>query len=315
MSSENTVEVAEITSTKKPKVYSAEALEKAKANTEKFKKTFKKGNSSNSSMLKDSSISDPLIESLTENISALNITGTNIPMYKSVLDAIHKNPLLLCQTIPEMEKKLQRHAGKVVLDEDQTSQAQGTGNKVTHQEASFAAVLENHGFILQAKDKEITVAGKYYYYQLNGSQKSIDFRLVEHDGLKVIATTDFDLKHTVSDVFFLNDGWFHDNVIYIVSWKRKTSEERKKRVVEPAIFIGLGQDIPTKEETALMEELLTIKKKYNTEFKGCGSLCTYIRFANRYTCARFTPEYTNKSYERIYQSSSSSSSSTTSSTL
>jgi hypothetical protein len=228
------------------------------------------------------------------------------PMYKSVLDAIRVNPLLLRQTLPIMERMLQRHAGKVVLAEGETSGAQGTGNKVTGQEASFAAVLESHGFVIQAKDTEITVAGKYYYYQVNGSQKSIDFRLVQHDGTKIVGSADFDLKHTVSDVFFLNDGWFHENVIYVVSWMRKTSEARKKRVTEPATFIGLGQDIPTKEETALMEELLAIKKKYNTEFKGCGSLCTYIRFANRYTCARFTPEYTDRCYERISHSSSSS---------
>jgi hypothetical protein len=230
-----------------------------------------------------------------------------VVMYKSVLDAIRANPLLLRQTLPEMERKLQRHAGKIVLAEGETSGAQGTGNKVTGQEASFAAVLESHGFVIQAKDVDITVAGKYYYYQVNGSQKSIDFRLVQHDGTKIVGSADFDLKHTVSDVFFLNDGWFHENVIYVVSWMRKTSEPRKKRVVEPATFIGLGQDIPTKEETTLMEELLAIKKKYNTEFKGCGSLCTYIRFANRYTCARFTPEYTDRCYERIAHSSSSSS--------
>jgi len=220
-------------------------------------------------------------------------------MYKSVLDAIRANPLLLRQSLPEIERKLQRHAGKVVLAEGESSAAQGTGNKVTGQEASFAAVLENHGFVIQAKETEITVAGKYYYYQVNGSQKSIDFRLVQHDGTKIVSSADFDLKHTVSDVFFLNDGWFHENVIYVVSWMRKTSEARKKRVVEPATFIGLGQDIPTKEETALMEELLAIKKKYNTEFKGCGSLSTYIRFANRYTCARFTAEYTDRCYEKV----------------
>ena len=266
-------------------------------------------------------IEDPLVNLLTDLTKSLVIStktpseskegakeSTGIsPMYKPVLDAIRANPLLLRQSLPEMEKKLQRHAGKVVLAEGETSAAQGTGNKVTGQEASFAAVLESHCFVLQAKDKEIAAAGKYYYYQVNGSQKSIDFRVVQHDGTKVTGSADFDLKHSVGDVFFLNDGWFHENVIYVVSWMRKTSEPRKKKVVEPATFIGLGQDIPTKEETALMEELLAIKKKYNTEFKGCGSLCTYIRFANRYTCGRFTKEYTDECYEKVVHSSSSSS--------
>jgi len=181
--------------------------------------------------------------------------------------------------------------------------AQGTGNKVTDQEASFAALLEEHGFAFQPKQATAattaTAPGKYYNYQANGSQQSIDFRVFEHDGTAVTRQLDLDLKHTTSDVFFLNDGWFHKDVVYVITWNRRTSAPRKKITTEPATLIALGQDIPTSEETACMGELLAIKKKYNTEFKGCGSLSTYIRFANRYKCERFTPEETERLYGRV----------------
>lgn len=225
---------------------------------------------------------------------------------------IRTNPLLLRQKQPDMIRKLQTQATN--------TDAQGTGNKVTDQEASFATLLEAHGFVFQPKAATATAAaatvatvpGKYYNYQVNGSQRSIDFRAFEHDGTAVTRHVDLDLKHTTSDVFFLNDGWFHKDVVYVVTWDRRTSAPRKKKTSEPATLIALGQDIPSPEESACMEELLAIKKKYNTEFKGCGSLSTYIRFANRYKCDRFTPEETERLYGRILAHSSSPSSSSAS---
>jgi len=214
-------------------------------------------------------------------------------MLSSVFSAIRTNPLLLRQSLPEMVRKLQTQASN--------TEAQGTGNKVTDQEASFAAVLETHGFAFQSKEMASGSfeAGKYYNYQVNGSQRSIDFRVYEYDGKVVTRTVNLDLKHTTSDVFFLNDGWFHKDVVYVVTWNRRTSAARKKKTTEPATLIALGQDIPSAEETAAMEELLAVKKKYNTELKGCGSLCTYIRFANRYKCERFTAEESERLYSRV----------------
>lgn len=217
-------------------------------------------------------------------------------MLATLFAAIRANPLLLRQSLPAMVRKLQTQATN--------TDAQGTGNKVTDQEASFATLLEAHGFAFQPKATATTAAattapGKYYNYQVNGSQRSIDFRAFEHDGTAMTRHIDLDLKHTTSDVFFLNDGWFHKDVVYVVTWDRRTSAPRKKITTEPATLIALGQDIPTPEETACMEELLAIKKKYNTEFKGCGSLSTYIRFANRYKCDRFTPEETERLYGRV----------------
>lgn len=218
-------------------------------------------------------------------------------MLTALFAAIRTNPLLLRQKHPDMIRKLQTQAVN--------KEAQGTGNKVTDQEASFATLLEAHGFVFQPKAAATAAAtaaiapGKYYNYQVNGSQRSIDFRVFEYDGTTVTRQIDLDLKHTTSDVFFLNDGWFHKDIVYIVTWDRQTSAPRKKKTTEPATLIALGQDIPSPEESACMEELLAIKKKYNTEFKGCGSLSTYIRFANRYKCDRFTPEETERLFGRI----------------
>lgn len=186
------------------------------------------------------------------------------------------------------------------LQSQAKADSQGTGNKVTAQEASFAAVLESNSVQFQPKDAAFpTTPGYYYLYQVNGSQQSIDFRVFESDGKAVVRKVDLDLKHTSSDVFFLNDGWFNRDVIYIVTWNRRTSQPRKRITSEASTFIALGQDISSAAENEMMTELLTIKKKYNTEFKGVGSLCTYIRFANRYKCDRFTPEYTETCYAGV----------------
>jgi len=258
---------------------------------------------------------------------------------QQVFSVLRTTPSILRQVLPDMEAKLQSSIGRGLLlplkerEENIPSLpkagrghssaadiiAQGTGNKVTAQEASFASVLESHGFVFQPKGTVSTTAAVvvaaeavtatvvavaahtlFYNYQVNGSQKSIDFRVLQTDGSgTVLAKIDLDLKHTSTDVFFLNDGWFHKDVVYVVTWNRRTSEFRKKITSEPATFIGLGQDMYTPEEAAMMDELLTIKHKYNTEFKGVGSLCTYIRFANRYKCDKMTPEFTEACFAKV----------------
>jgi hypothetical protein len=208
-----------------------------------------------------------------------------------VFDSIRSNPSILRQKNPAIVAKLHSQA---------KADSQGTGNKVTDQEASFAMVMESNGVQFQPKDAVFpTAPGYYYFYQANGSQQSIDFRVFYSDGKTVVRKVDLDLKHTSSEVFFLNDGWFSHDIIYVVTWNRRTSQYRKRITSEVATFIALGQDIPSVAENALMGELLTIKKIYNTEFKGVDSLCTYIRFANRYKCDRFTPDFTETSYANV----------------
>lgn len=170
--------------------------------------------------------------------------------------------------------------------------SQGSGNQVTDQETCFAATLEESGFKYSSTKVPAIEDGFYYIYQVNGTQRSIDFQAYDWVSGAKRREVNFDLKHTKTDIFFLNDGWFHENIVYIVSWMRKLSEPRKKKVTESATFIALGQNIPTAEEAALYAELCEIKKKYNTDYKGLGSFHCYIRFANTYKCDKFTPENT-----------------------
>jgi hypothetical protein len=214
---------------------------------------------------------------------------------QTFLSQLSKNPALLRRdagTITSIKKRLHRQCD---------ANSQGTGNQVTDQETCFAAALEEGGF----KYSSITVPpvneGLYYIYQLNGTQRSIDFQVYDwFDGAKR-SSLNFDLKHTKTNTFFLNDGWFKKNIVYVISWMRKvlnsqgkTPVSRKKKIVEPATFIALGQEIPTDREIALYEELYEIKKKYNTYYKSAGSLHCYLRFANTYKCNRFTPEFTEE---------------------
>jgi len=196
-------------------------------------------------------------------------------------DVLRKDPAELT----EIKKKLHSQGDAA---------SQGSGNQVTDQETCFAAALESFGFKYSSSKVLPSENGFYYIYQVNGTQRSIDFQAYDWFSATKRKSVNFDLKHTKTDIFFLNDGWFHENIVYIISWMRRISEPRKKKVVEPATFIALGQQIPTVEEAALYEELCEIKKKYNTDYKGSGSFHCYLRFANTYKCDRFTAEYTTE---------------------
>jgi hypothetical protein len=215
---------------------------------------------------------------------------------KDFLIELSTNPNILRKSVSTLLEV------KTKLYSQGDSLSQGTGNQVTDQETCFAAALENYGFKYSSSNVPVAEDGLYYIYQVNGTQRSIDFQVfVWANGTKQ-KMINFDLKHTKNETFFLNDGWFHDNIIYIISWMRKISEPRKRKVVEPATFIAFGQDIPTEDEIALYEELCEIKKKYNTDYKGSGSFHCYLRFANTYKCERFTPEYTATCLESVLTS-------------
>jgi len=195
---------------------------------------------------------------------------------RSLFQTISATPALLERELPEMTALLQRQ-GKVG--------GQGTGNKVTEQEACFADVVSKRGFQFLAKGAEAPESGLHYLYQLKGSQQEGDFGLREYEGGTVKKETIIDLKHTNSKAFYLNDGWFQKGVYYIVSWNAGTP---KKPVLRT--HIAVGEDIPSAEEQAFMAELIAFKRAKNTDTKKVGSLRPYIRFANQYSCERFTPE-------------------------
>jgi len=211
-------------------------------------------------------------------------------MYKeivsSLVQTISGNAALLERKVPEMVAFLQEQMRQGKSSHGGGAEGQGTGNKVTDQEACFADVItKQFGFQILPKDAQSIESGLYYKYQLKGSQQSLDFGLYEYEGGVVKNQTIVDLKHTNSKKFYLNDGWFEKGVIYIINWNTGT----KKNPILRA-HIVLGQDIYTPEEQACMEELIAFKRSKNTETKNVGSLYPYIRFANQYSCERFTSE-------------------------
>jgi hypothetical protein len=228
---------------------------------------------------------------------------------RSFLYEIRTDPLVLRknknahQELQELEKRIHKKTkNKKEEDEEDMYAAQGTGNKVTDQELCFAKLLENYEF--EYTDTIPTKDGLYYIYQVNGTQKSIDFEaFITLNGEKQKAIQ-FDLKNTTKSVFFLNDGWFHEDVVYVVSWVKKIAIEGQKRKKEdkPETFIGFGQHIPSEEETALYNEMCELKKKYNTDNKGIGNLQIYLRSANRYKCDKFTEEFTEECFKAVISS-------------
>lgn len=216
---------------------------------------------------------------------------------------IRADPTLLGRSLPVLRTRLHSQGN---------TDGMGSGNQPTDQEVSFANVLENAGFQFLPRGSDVAACapGLYYRYQVNGTQQALDFQVQEKEGDgNWRPPVNMDLKRTSSDVFFLNDGWFSDDVIYIISWERRLSAPRKRIVTEKTTYIGWGAGIPTPEETACMKTLQEMRAKINTDMKGVGSLITYMRFANRYSCQRFTPEVTEAAWNSVYSSLSPSESS------
>jgi len=203
-------------------------------------------------------------------------------MRAAVLAKFSANPELLKRQYPEMVKRLHAMTDK---------NGQGSGNMPTHQESCFATEAENCGFKFIGKNENPSENGSYIKYQPNGTQQSIDFQIFEVDGGHV-KKVDIDLKHAKGMSFYLNDGWFEDDVIYIVSYTSKKKD---------CVYIGLGKDTPSDEERELMSEIVSMKKRWNSNNKKVGSLRPYLRFANQYSCATFTPEFTKEKWESVEQ--------------
>jgi len=194
----------------------------------------------------------------------------------SILQSVSSDPGLLKRSLPGMVDFLWRQGN---------ADAQGTGNKVTDQEASFADLLTQRGFQFLAKGAPAPSSGLYYLYQLKGSQAGGDFGLREYKDNKPMKEVIIDLKHTLSKIFYLNDGWFENDVIYIISWNSGTAG---KPVLKT--HIALGQNIPTGEENTFMATLKKMRSTTNSDNKRVGSLIPYVRFANKYSCERFTSD-------------------------
>jgi hypothetical protein len=186
------------------------------------------------------------------------------------------------------------------------SGGQSSGNKATLQEVNFAKVAEKHGFRFAPYNTLPTENGLYYKYQPNGSQKHPDFLLGEvRDGTWTQGVM-FDLKHSNSENIFLNDGWFIENTIYIISYNCN----RKNKTA--TVCISLGKHIPTEEETTAYNEIKKKIREINDTYKKIGSLRCYVRKANQYSMTRFTTEYMTEALYKTVQSLESISSSVSS---
>jgi len=202
-------------------------------------------------------------------------------MMRTVLETIHKNPDLLKAEANEKQDFLQRQGNL---------KAQGSGNKVTSQEACFAKILEENGYVFLGK-KEVPIEVSYYKYQPNGTQKSPDFEVYDSELKKLFK---FDLKHSNSKSFYFNDGWFEKGLIYVISWSMSKTRN--------SVLIGYGDDIPTEEENLEMEQFVKFKKDCNKQNKKVGSLRKCVRFANQYSCERFTEEYSTEKLNVVLSS-------------
>lgn len=169
---------------------------------------------------------------------------------------------------------------------------QGLANKCPPHEAAFAVVLEEHGW----KPARGETSGFVYQHQANGTQQSIDFRLMELNEGAVVHSVDTDLKHGGEGAgasIFLNDGKFMDNVVYIISFTRLLDKVKGQRKCprENVCVVVLGQDVMSDKDKAQLERRFALLKQLNAEAEDTDDLVLYIRNANQFKCRRFTPEF------------------------
>lgn len=200
-------------------------------------------------------------------------------MITSFLRKIREFPEILMGKYPEMIEKLRMSDG------------QGTGNSPQPHESCFAFELEKHGFSLLKKGQLPTKTGAYYWYQPNGTQRSIDFVLNETiDGVSVNVSVD--LKHSNGKTFYWNDGWFEPGVLYVISFKMKKMAN---------VYIGYGELSCTPEETAAIQRRRELIRELNSDGGKVGHLRLYSRQANQYSCDKFTPEFCDERFSEVEQ--------------
>ena len=173
-----------------------------------------------------------------------------------------------------------------------TGTGQGLANKLPPHEAAFAVVLEEQGW----KPARGEVSGFVYQHQANGTQQSIDFRLMEVSEGEIVHSVDADLKHGGEGAgasIFLNDGKFINDVVYVISFTRLLDKVKGQRKCprENVCVVVLGQDVMSEKDKAQLERRFALLKQLNAEAEDTDDLVLYIRNANQFKCRRFTPEF------------------------
>jgi hypothetical protein len=201
----------------------------------------------------------------------------------TLFNFVSRNASRLEEVHPAMITKLTQTAGGT---------GQGLASKLPPHEAAFAVVLEEHGWRPAADEP----TGFFYKHQANGTQQSIDFRLMEKLDGAIVHSVDTDLKHCgegAGAAVFLNDGTFMENVVYVISFTRlleKVKGQRKK-ARENVCVVALGQDIMSEKDKAQLERRFALLKQLNAEAEDTDDLVLYIRNANQFKCRRFTSEF------------------------
>lgn len=185
----------------------------------------------------------------------------------------------------------------VRLKEYMKSKGQSSANEVKPHEACIAGIFESRGFKLATRNVVPKDDGLFYWYQAGGSQTGGDFLLFWVLGGKKLSHVYFDAKHTNTEVFFLNDGWFNEDTIYIVSLSKSNGRGRGRKNV---CFIGMGQDIPTERDSLIMQSYNGIKRELNSKRKteAPDFLSIYVRFANQYSTKQFTDDFIEDRFKK-----------------
>lgn len=207
-----------------------------------------------------------------------------------LLTTITQNPSLLEAKQPEMKNRLDKCCGN----------GQGLGNKSSDQEACFAVVLEEQGWIqLLPGDKPNNPFS--YIYQAQGTQRSIDFQLVSLNSES--KPINFDLKHGEKEGIFLNDGKFLRDVIYVISFTRLLEKVKGQRKCprQNICSVALGQDIMTEKDSSALEKRYAQLREMNEQAKDTDFLTLYARNANQYSCKQFTSEFNTNQFKKVLE--------------
>ncbi len=177
------------------------------------------------------------------------------------------------------------------LKEHIDGNGQGSANDPTPHEACIAVVLEEHGILLAPARNVVPDAnGSWFWYQPGGTQQKGDFLLFDVDNMERKGGLMIDAKHSNGGSIYLNDGWFWENIIYVVSFSRNV----RRGTWENVCFVARGQDIPTDKDKDIWTAYNEAKKAMNASRreKEPDFLAPYFRFAHQYSCKQFTPEFT-----------------------
>ena len=216
----------------------------------------------------------------------------------SLLRHLNATPSLLEKKHPAMMKILDDMKKAADAGDDDEIGGQGSANRAVPHEACFAVEAEKIGFKFLRPNVKPT-DGYWFQYQVGGTQTKLDFRLLGVAG-ESTDHVDIDLKHSNGMDIKLNDGWFWEQTVYIISFTRKFRKVKKepKKDAQNVCLIAHGPDVSTVERTAMRNAFVDAMNKLKAEFKGDGVYKPYPRKADGYSCKEFTDEFVKDRLEK-----------------